>query len=98
MRLDQTGSPQPGFYETHSSQGIAWRSTPKVRNFPEGLLRPKVLHFLAQLTSNQSPGRPPTEPYVRFYKLEREWLEVSQNPWDTIPTLQLVEHIPTQKA
>ena len=88
MRLDQIGTPRPGFYETHTENGVTWRSTPQVRSFSDSIIAPKVSHFIKTLQSEPTSTK---TPYKRVYKLATSWLEITQQPWDDIPTLHIIE-------
>lgn len=91
MRLDNTGTPRPGYYQIHASQGVTWRSTPPVRAYAESILAPKVSHFTATLSTEPTTPESYAAPYKRVYKLASSWLEITQQPWESIPTLHIIE-------
>ena len=86
MRLDQIGTPKPGFYEVHSNQGVTWRSTPRARGYPEASIRPKLAHFREAHRASQNTDNT----YSRVYKAGPAWLEITQEHWETIPTVDVI--------
>ena len=91
MRLDQIGTPKPGFYQVHSDNGVTWRSTPPARVYAESILAPKVSHFKKTLESSKTTPLTHSQPFKRVYKIGTAWLEISQQPWENIPTLHIIE-------
>ena len=91
MHLDQLDNPEPGFYEIHSAAGASWRSTPPSRHFSEEILAPKVTHFTSARTSTNTTASSHSAPFRRTYQIGTSWLEIIQEPWETIPTLHILD-------
>ncbi len=94
MQIDCSAELPPGYFETHAADGVSWRSSHQARcMLDERALSNLVRRFErdARKEMRDQKRRQVCEAVSLYYEVREIWLEVSQQPWETIPRVFLEE-------